>query len=143
MIGFHFGRLHGAILSPKTGELRPNVTVLAHFQDKQAARGYNVGREWYFIDAQPDERTYTDSSLLERLQNLMRDSIAFHDEDDTWCYSLGCILGELSGQIIPATSQEYVQWEAVNRKWIAEYEQSARQESDTEPLPISVVEYID
>jgi hypothetical protein len=72
----------------------------------------------------------------------MRDSIAFHNEDDTWYYSLGCILGELSGQILPATSQEYVQWEAENRKWIAVYEQPARQESDTEPLLISVVELI-
>src|SRR5215471_8429890 len=30
-IGFHFGRLHGAILSPQTGRPRPDVTALACF----------------------------------------------------------------------------------------------------------------
>ena len=69
-----------------------------------AARGYHVGREYYFIDAQPDERTLTDAGLLERLQELQRDSTAFHDEEATWYYAIGCILGELSRQLFPATS---------------------------------------
>ena len=107
LIGFHFGRLHGAILSPQAGKLRPGVTALVSFQNKDAARGYHVGREYYFIDAQPDERTFTDAGLLERLQELQRDSAAFHGEKDTWYYVIGCILGELSGQLFPATSQEY------------------------------------
>jgi hypothetical protein len=94
---------------------------------------------YYFIDAQPDERTFTDAGLLERLQvqELQCDSVAFHDEEDTWYYAIGCILGELSGQLFPATSQEFAQWEA-------EYEQTARQEADTEALkPLPVVEYTD
>src|SRR5229473_4529501 len=37
-IGFHFGRLHGAILSAQTGNPRPDVTALASFQNKDAAR---------------------------------------------------------------------------------------------------------
>src|ERR1700736_2179035 len=57
MIGFYVGKLHGAILSPKTGKLQPNVTTLVRLQNEQAARGYNVGREWYFLEAQPDERS--------------------------------------------------------------------------------------
>jgi hypothetical protein len=55
--------------------------------------------------------------LLERLQELQRDSTAFHDEEATWYYSIGCILGELSGQLFPATSQEYAQWETDRRYW--------------------------
>lgn len=69
-IGFQFGRLHGAILSAQTGNLRPDVTTLASFCNDNAARGYNVGREYYFIDARPNERTYTDTQLIERLQEL-------------------------------------------------------------------------
>src|SRR5712691_1002749 len=60
-IGFHFGRLHGAILSAQTGGPRPDVTALASFYNDNAARGYTVGREYYFIDTQPDERTSTDA----------------------------------------------------------------------------------
>src|SRR5215469_6771385 len=31
MIGFHIGRLHGAMLSPQAGQLRPSVTALVRF----------------------------------------------------------------------------------------------------------------
>src|SRR5712691_6813809 len=64
MIGFHFGRLHGAILSPQTGTPRPDVTALAH------------------------------------------DAAYFHDGESTWYYAIGCMLGELSGQLFPATTEE-------------------------------------
>lgn len=142
LIGFHFGRLHGAILSPKTGTLRPGVTALVRFQNQNAARGYQVGREYYFIDALPNERTFTDAGLLERLQELQRDSAAFHDGEDTWYYAIGCILGELSGQLFPATSQEYGQWEADRQYWQAEYERTTRQEAITKPPgPVPTVEY--
>src|SRR6266851_1395110 len=33
MVGFHFGGLHGAILSEQTGNSRPDVTTLASFQN--------------------------------------------------------------------------------------------------------------
>lgn len=81
------------------------MAALASFCNDNAARGYNVGREYYFIDAQPDERMYTDMQLIERLQELERESVEFHEEENTWYYALGCILGELSGQLFPATSQ--------------------------------------
>lgn len=117
-LGFHFGRLHGAILSPRTGQPRPDVTALARFEHDHARHGYDVGRQWYFIDAlieQPDDRTYTDASLIERLQELECESLHFHEEIDTWYYALGCILGELSGQLFPATSEEYARWEREHR----------------------------
>jgi len=143
LIGFHIGRLHGAILSPQTGQLRPGVTALVRFQNEDAARGYRVGREWYFIDAQPDKRTCTDAKLMERFQELQRESVTFRDGEATWYYAIGCILGELSGQLFPATSQEYTQWEAERQMWLAEYKQTTRQETDTEPLdPVPIVEHI-
>ncbi len=122
-IGFHVGRLHGAILSAQTGQPRPDVTALARFENANARRGYCVGRQWYFVDAlveQPDDRTYTDTSLIERLQEIERESLFFHEEESTWYYALGCILGELSGQLFPATSEECTRWEADRRSWTAQ-----------------------
>jgi hypothetical protein len=80
------------------------MTALASFQNDNAARGYNVGREYYFIDAQPDERIYTGSGLLERLQEIVRESVSFHEGEHTWYFALGCILGEFSRQLFSATS---------------------------------------
>jgi len=132
IIGFHFGRLHGAILSSQTVNPRPDVTALVCFDNDHARRGYDVGREWYFVESlievQPDERTYTDSSMLERLQEIERESVYFHDKEDTWYYALGCILGELSGQLFPATSEESARWQT-------EAERTSRRAADTEPLP--------
>src|SRR5690348_1347456 len=69
-IGFHFGWLHGALLSAQTGQLRPDVTAIVSFVNNDAAHGYAIGRQWYFVEALPDERIYTDTLLLERLQEL-------------------------------------------------------------------------
>src|SRR5258708_5737975 len=134
LIGFHIGRLHGAILSPQTGQLQPGVNALFRFQNEDAAPGYCVRREWYFIDAQPDERTCTDAKLMERLQELQRESLTFRDGEATWYYAIGCILGELSGQLFSATSQEYTQWEAERQKWLAGYQQTKHHENETETL---------
>ena len=134
-IGFHIGRLHGAILSPQTGNLRPDVTALACFVDVHARRGYDVGRHWYFIDAlieQPDNRTPTDVGLIERLQEMEREALHFHEEDSTWYYAIGCILGELSGQLFPASDEEYARWEAE--------EQARCQHRETDLVPDFVQE---
>jgi hypothetical protein len=136
LIGFHFGRLHGTILSSQTGKPRSDVTALASFRNDNAARGYHVGREYYFIDAQHDERTYTDGKLIERLQELECDSGEFHEGESTWYYALGCILGELSGQLFPATPQEYERWETDRRFWQAQCERTSRQEAGPEPVSI-------
>jgi hypothetical protein len=120
------------------------VTALACFVNANARRGYDVGRQWYFIDSlleQPEDRTYTDARLIERLQELERESLYFHEEEGTWYYALGCILGELSGQLFPATSEEYALWEAENHKVLVE-EQASRQQVDTKPFdPVPVIEY--
>ena len=121
-IGFHFGRLHGAILSPDIGKPRAGVTTLASFQHTEAARGYTIGREWYFIEARPAERSriYTDASLLDLLQQLERESVLYRDEETTWYFALGCILGELSGHLFPATTEEYALWQTDRRFWAAQ-----------------------
>jgi hypothetical protein len=141
-IGFHVGRLHGVILSPQTGHVRQGVTALVSFTHKNTARGYHVGREFYFLDAEPDERLFTNEKLIERLQETERDSVEFSSEEGTWYYTLGCLLGEMSGQLFPATSEEYARWEAQNRKLLAEYEQERGQQVETEPVdPLPIGEY--
>jgi len=94
IIGFHFGRLHGAILSSQTGNPRPDVTALAH------------------------------------------DAAYFHDGESTWYYAIGCMLGELSGQLFPATTEEYARWEADRRFWQAHSQRTSHHAADTEPVSI-------
>lgn len=36
--------------------------------------------------------------------------LSFGDSDATWNYSIGCVLGELSGQLFPQTQQEREHW---------------------------------
>lgn len=43
-IRFHFGRLHGAILSAQTGRVRQGITALASFVNNESAHGYAIGR---------------------------------------------------------------------------------------------------
>ncbi len=45
-IGYFIGMLHGGMLSPSTQQLRPEVTPLV--TNKDNARGYRVGREFFF-----------------------------------------------------------------------------------------------
>ena len=117
-IGFHFGRLHGAVLSAQTGQPRPDVTELACFVNADAAHGYAVGRRWYFVDAMPDEeRTYTDAQLIERLQEWERNSVEWHDAEGTYYYSLGCLLGGLSGLLFPMTAHDTAQWDELDRQF--------------------------
>ena len=114
------------------------MIVLARFENDHARRGYGVEREWYFVESlieQPDERTYIDSSLLERLHEIESESIEFHDKEDTWYYALDCILGELSGQLFPATAEESARWETDRHFWQAEAERTTSRTPDIEPLP--------
>lgn len=120
-IGFYIGLLHGRILSPQTEELRPDATALVVFQSREAARGYRIGREYYFCEASPRERRATDVGLIERLHELARESLEFRDEEGTWYYSIGRLLGELSGQLFPATLTEQQQWEAERQKWLEDH----------------------
>ncbi|HJT58632.1 MAG TPA: hypothetical protein VJ761_19140 [Ktedonobacteraceae bacterium] len=143
-IGFHFGRMHGAILSAHTGQPRQGITALVSFVNKDAAHGYAIGRQWYFVDAAPDEeRTCTDAQLIERLQELESHSVNFSDEEGTYSYTLGCILGELSGQLFPMTAQDTALWEELERQfWTQHATPATRRAPDTDSLdPVPVVEY--
>lgn len=78
----------------------------------------------------------TDSGLIEDLCQSAQDLLSYPDEPASWYYSIGCLLGNLSVSLFPATSQEWQQWEAEHRAWQAQLNR------DTEPLDsVPIVEY--
>ena len=105
-LGFFFGMYHGGILSPHTGQRRPEVTTLAHLDHRDARRGYRAGRAFYFVDAEPHEQRYTEGRLIERLRESVTEMAAWRDGESTWFFAVGCLLGELSGQYFPMTVAE-------------------------------------
>lgn len=105
-LGFVLGRYHGGILSPHTSQRRPDVTTLSHLDHPDAQHGYHAGREFYFVDALPHEQRMSEQFLLERLRESVNEMFTYHDEENTWFFFVGCLLGELSGQLFPMTPTE-------------------------------------
>ncbi|SRR6266567_1722976 len=105
-VGTYLGTIHAGVLSVLTGQLRSDVATLVAICNQDAARGYRAGREWFFVDAEPHERTYTESRLIERLRESVLEMVQWQDSDPTWFFSIGCLLGELSGQLFPMNDQE-------------------------------------
>ena len=105
-IGFFLGMYHGGVLEPSTGQLRPAVTTLAHLDHRDARRGYYAGRAFFFVDAEPHERRMTESVLLERLRQSVTEMTRWKDAEGTWFFSVGCLLGELSGHLFPMNWHE-------------------------------------
>jgi hypothetical protein len=98
-IGFEFGFIHGGMLTPEW-TLRLDVTALVSFDDNQdAIRGYKAGRQWFFEEADADERTITDDQLIEHLRELTKEASTWHDPEGVWFFTVGCLLGELSGPL--------------------------------------------
>jgi len=105
-LGFFFGMYQGGILSPHTGQRRPEATALAHLDHRDAKRGYRAGRTFYFVDAEPHEQRYTEGRLIERLRESVTEMAVWRDGESTWFFAVGCLLGELSGQCFPMTVAE-------------------------------------
>ncbi|MFL5587043.1 MAG: hypothetical protein ACJ8DI_05205 [Ktedonobacteraceae bacterium] len=105
-LGFFFGMYHGGILSPQTGQRRPDVTTLAHLDHRDARRGYRAGRAFYFVEAEPHEQRYTEGRLIERLRESVTEMASWRDGKSTWFFAVGCLLGELSGERFPMTPAE-------------------------------------
>ena len=105
-LGTYLGTIHAGVLSPATGQLRPGVAALATLCNREAARGYRAGREWFFVDAEPHERRYSESRLIERLRESVLEMAHWQDGEPTWFFAIGCLLGELSGQLFPMNAQK-------------------------------------
>ncbi len=137
-IGFYFGMLHGGILSPDTGVLCSDVSTLASLTHCDSQRGYEIGRRDCSMNCVSDQRISTEGELLEEVRQIALDAIAYPDEPDSWFYSIGCLLGNMSLQVFPATPHEYAHWEAQYRQW----ELDTARTRDTAPLDaVPVFEY--
>jgi hypothetical protein len=130
--GFYFGALHGCLLSSETGAIRSDVHALATFTHPDAAKGYYVGRRDCSMDTPPNERIYAEGEPLEELCQIAQDVMGYPDEENSWYYSSGCVLGNLSVQVFPATPEEQQQWEAEYRRWQEEYEQDIAKARDVQ-----------
>ncbi len=139
---FWLGMLHGGVLSPTTGLLRPDVTTLVVITHHEFARGYNVGRRWYFFDAMSDEdRHYTEVRVMQDLRDLVADipeEFAVGADDKCIQYSVGTLLGAISARLFPMTDDEYRQWEADRQYWLA----FPHPERVTEPFALPVPQHV-
>lgn len=143
LLGLFLGMVHGGVFSPQTGELRSDVTTLVRLSDHYVTRGYRAGRSWYFYESDADDRRLTDTYLMQRLHELATENHTYMDVEGTITFALGCILGELSGQIFPLTQEEHERIQEEDRQFLAEYEArrtEVSQEHGTEPLPMNVLQ---
>ncbi len=106
--------LHGSILDPHSGQLRPDVAALVTFTHPNTTCGYSVARRDHFYYAD-ETHVQTDSALIKELSDIARDLMSYPDEPDSWYYAIGCLLGGLSIPLFPDTDQEWQQWEAEHR----------------------------
>ena len=146
-VGYEFGFIHGGMLTPER-TLRADVTALVTFENNQdAMREYKAGRQWFFEEADCSERTMTDEQLIERLREWAKDAPGWHDPEGVWFFSVGCLLGEVSGHFFSLSDQERRQWQAEAEAFMNEYDAAhqsdqERQGRHTEPLTsMSVVDY--
>jgi len=112
-IGFYLGMYHGGVLSPTTGQLRPDVTTLATFHSQDAARAYSVGRKWFFTEAEEHERRYTEGSLIAQLRECTCEMVEYDEPDEIWFYTIGGLLGHLSGHLFPLTELDRQMWATI------------------------------
>ncbi|MHB8597335.1 MAG: hypothetical protein ACYDER_11055 [Ktedonobacteraceae bacterium] len=110
-IGFMLGMIHGGVISLETNTLLPDATTLVELHNTNFQRGYCAGREYYFLDADPDEWRRTDRSIIHYFQDTVMDLSQSSDLEEVWHYCIGCLIGELSGQVFPCTPEEIHGWE--------------------------------
>ena len=141
-LGFYIGMYHGGVLSPETGFLRPNAPTLAVLSPPDAYRGYFIGREYIFTEAAPHERRYTEARLIASLQQSVLEMTEGHDTEKTWVYSIGCLLGELSGQLFPMTEHDQWIWAKIQREHEEAYcrWKATHAERITEPFPAVILQ---
>lgn len=133
-LGFFLGMVHGRILDPQTNRQWPFATTLVTLSDPPFTRGYRAGRVWFFYEADEDERRLTESYVMQRLSELASERHEYNDEQSTIRSALGCLLGELSGQVFPLTLEEHEQIQEEDRQFLAEYD--AQHTKDALPVVV-------
>ncbi len=83
-LDFYYGMVHGGILDPHTGQLRPDVVALATFTHPNTICGYAVARRDHFFYAYAASRIQTESALTKELYDLALDLMSYPDEPNSW-----------------------------------------------------------
>ncbi|SRR6266446_7063733 len=106
-VGFRLGVVHGGVLFPD-GTRRPDVTTLLTLHDHEVKRGYAAGREYFFTETDDAQAwRWTEEHVLERLRELAEEYGTYQDAERTIRFSIGALLGELSGRLFPWTPEEH------------------------------------
>ncbi len=123
--GFWTGIIHGGVLLPD-GSLHPEATALVTLYDQDITQGYYAGRQYFFVEVETDDqRTMTDTNLLDRLRELTAEYCTYEHPQAVLRFSIGGLLGSLSGPFFPWTAQEQARLE----------QESLRLLGYIEPLP--------
>jgi hypothetical protein len=83
LLGFYFGMLHGSILSPRSGQLHPDVTELVTSTHPDSRRSYAVGQRDSFQYSLPEQRIKTDVQLCQELGETALDLAESSSEPET------------------------------------------------------------
>jgi hypothetical protein len=107
MMGFKLGMIHGGWLS------KPSATLVV-LTEPDFTKGYHVGRDYCFTEAIQEGRVLTDRLFNDAVYEWACGYASWQEPHETFCYVLGCRIGELSGAIMPLTPSELTLDGAVN-----------------------------
>ncbi len=120
--GFYLGMIRGGVLSPEMKAVWSAMTTLVTLCDPHFTRGYHAGRVWFFYEADQEERRLTDVSSMQRLHELAIERHQYRNETSTINFALGCMIGELSGQLFPLMQEERERIQEEDRQFMIAYE---------------------
>jgi hypothetical protein len=104
-VAFWLGMIHGGVVTD-SGVLQQDITTLVRLQDTDCLHGYRVGRQFFFTEADtPEDWMFTETRLLASIYDVL-DDYQYSPNTRDIRYALGDLLGHLSGQIFPWTTEE-------------------------------------
>lgn len=122
MVGFKLGMIHGGMLDPRTLQLRSSASLVV-LCDRDFTRGYHAGRRYYFFEGGNEQRL-TDALLTEHINSWALERHEWREPEQTFRFTLGCRIGELSGQLILMGELERRRIEEEDRAFLAAYDAS-------------------
>lgn len=99
MIGFKLGMVHHGWLS------KPSDTLVV-LTDPDFTKGYSVGRDYCFTEAVQEGRVFSERLFNDSVHEWSLGYSTWQEQHETFCYVLGCRVGELSGAVLPLTTAE-------------------------------------
>ncbi len=109
--GFYLGMIHGGYLNSKN-KGQSGTESLVILTDPDFTKGYWVGRDYYYTEALPEGRIFSDTLFCQAIHEWALDFREWPDSRAVLAYCLGCCIGEMScalkPEMLPATAPEGV-----------------------------------